>query len=92
MRDPVLREKAGTWWAEQREEGEWGREDDDVRRMAGALGLGYGESEGASRGEGNGVGHGNGNVGEKVGEGKLASSARVAVEALRHGYKPGEFL
>ncbi|KIM71348.1 hypothetical protein PILCRDRAFT_54875, partial [Piloderma croceum F 1598] len=43
MRDPRLRETAGEWWDRERKEGEWGREDEDVQRMAERLGFGYTE-------------------------------------------------
>jgi len=74
MRDQHLRNTAGGWWDQERKEGEWGREDEDVQRMAERLGFGY--TDGAE----------NGNAGN-IGEGKLKSSAKLAVAALINGFK-----
>ena len=50
MREPRLRAAAGAWWAREREEGQWAREDEGVRRVAERLGKGFadGEEDGAS--------------------------------------------
>jgi hypothetical protein len=79
MRDPNLRDTAGDWWNKERKEGEWGREDEDVQRMAERLGFGYTDQTGIE----------NGGVGSSR-EGKLKSSAKLAVEALKTGFKPSE--
>jgi hypothetical protein len=79
MRDPNLRDTAGDWWDKERKEGEWGREDEDVQRMAERLGFGYTDQTGIE----------NGGVGSSR-EGKLKSSAKLAVEALKTGFKPSE--
>jgi len=75
MRDPLLRGTAGNWWNQERIEGEWGRDDEDVQRMAQRLGIGYTDQ---MRTE-------NGTVGSS-GDMKLRSSAKLAVEALKHGF------
>lgn len=80
MRDPQLRTAAGGWWEQERKEGEWGREDENVQNMADKLGFGYVDR----------VVNGNGEA--TSGQGKLKSSARTAVEALKNGFKPGEGL
>jgi hypothetical protein len=79
MRDPRLRETAGEWWDRQRKEGEWGREDEDVQRVAERLGFGYTERTGTADGE---VGSGR--------QGKLKSSAKLAVAALQDGFKSSQ--
>jgi hypothetical protein len=81
MRDPHLRDTAGEWWEQERKEGEWGREDEDVQRMAERLGFGYTDQTGAEHGEAG-----------SAGEGKLRSSAKLAVEALKHGFNPSQDL
>lgn len=51
MREPRLRAAAGAWWAREREEGAWAREDEGVRRVAERLGKGFVEGEdGAAEG------------------------------------------
>jgi len=75
MRDQNLREAAGDWWEKERKEGEWGREDEYVQRMAEKLGIGYGDGIGTDT---EGV----------VSEGKLKNTAKIAVEALKNGFKP----
>lgn len=62
MRNPQLRENAGEWWDRERREGEWGREDETVKRMSDKLGFGYDE------------------------QGRLRSTAKVAVESLKNGF------
>lgn len=81
MRDPHLRDAAGTWWDQERKEGEWGREDEDVQRMAERLGFGYTDRTRIENGE----------VSEMK-EGKLLSTAKLAVESLKDGFQPFEGL
>ena len=76
MRDRKLREAAGDWWEQERKEGKWGREDADVQRVAERLGFGYGNG---SRTENDGEGI--------IGEGKLKSNAKMAVDALKDVFK-----
>lgn len=64
MRNPQLRDKSGKWWEQERREGEWGREDETVRRLADKLGLGYDGDDG-----------------------KLRSTAKIAVESLKNGFR-----
>ncbi|OBZ77475.1 hypothetical protein A0H81_02705 [Grifola frondosa] len=54
LRDPTLRAAATEWWERQRQEGEWARSDEGVRRMAARLGKGLedamdGQAPGESR-------------------------------------------
>lgn len=77
MRNPLLRDTAGNWWNQDRKEGEWGRDDEDVQTMAQRLGIGYTDQ---MRTENGGVG------GINTGDAKLRSSAKLAVEALKHGF------
>ncbi|EIN09010.1 hypothetical protein PUNSTDRAFT_44485 [Punctularia strigosozonata HHB-11173 SS5] len=72
-RHPDLRQKSGTWWAEQRQEGEWARADERVRVMADKLGVGTWE-------EGTGAGE------EEQGLGTLRKNARTFVAALWRVY------
>jgi len=81
MRDPNLRDTAGDWWDRERKEGKWGREDEDVQRMAERLGFGYTAQTGPQ----------NGGVASS-GDGKLKGTARLAVEALKNSFKPTEVL
>ncbi|KAG1741545.1 uncharacterized protein EDB91DRAFT_1237175 [Suillus paluster] len=41
MRQPELRERAVRWWAQEKMEGDAGREDEGVRKAAEKMGLGY---------------------------------------------------
>ena len=68
-REPALRERSGEWWARERQEGEWGTQDDAVRAMAAKVGLGIDDDEGAFR-----------------------KRARAAIETLKSGYRPSEYL
>jgi len=79
MRDPRLRETAGEWWDRERKEGEWGRENEDVQRMAERLGFGYTERTGTTDGEAS-----------TARQSKLKSSAKLAVAALQNGFKPSQ--
>lgn len=63
MRNPQLRDRSGEWWEQERREGQWGREDETVKRLADKLGLGY------------------------DGDGKLKSTAKIAVESLKNGFR-----
>ncbi|KAF7974537.1 hypothetical protein HWV62_12010 [Athelia sp. TMB] len=45
VRDPALREQAESWWRTRKEEGTWGREDTEVKRVAKGVGLGYADGE-----------------------------------------------
>lgn len=81
LRDPELRERAGSWWEERKAEGTWGREDAEVKRVAKGVGLGYGGGDATAE---------DGAESDKGPEehGRLGASARMTVEALRYGYKP----
>ena len=79
MRDPRLRETAGEWWDRERKEGEWGRDNEDVQKMAGRLGFGYTEPTGTTNGEA-----------DSARQSKLRSSAQLAVAALQNGFKPSQ--
>ena len=76
MRDSQLRDTAGDWWDQERKEGEWGRDDEDIQRMAERLGFGYTEQTETMNG--------------RRGDGKLKSSVKLAVEALTNEFKPTE--
>jgi hypothetical protein len=82
MRDLHLRGTAGEWWDRERKEGEWGREDADVQRMAEKLGFGY-----TDRTE-----HANGSAdAPAAAKGvKLKTNAKLAVDALKNAFKPSE--
>jgi len=41
MRVPTLRARSSAWWAKERQEGKWIREDTGVRRVAERLGMGF---------------------------------------------------
>lgn len=66
MRVPKLRESAEAWWKEEKQEGEYVRGDENVRRIAEREGFGFGpfSEEG------------------KEGEGKLRTSAQMAIDGL----------
>jgi len=81
MRDANLRASAGDWWEQERKEGEWVREDEGVQRMAEKLGFGYGDGTETENNEEDGGG-----------EGKLKRNAKIAVEALKNGFKPIDVL
>ena len=49
MRNSQLRDRSGKWWEQERKEGEWGREDETVKRLADKLGLGYDNTDGKLR-------------------------------------------
>ncbi|KAH7924370.1 hypothetical protein BV22DRAFT_1105519 [Leucogyrophana mollusca] len=67
MRRAELRAPAVRWWAREAREGEAGRADEDVQRTAERVGLGFDDATGAGASA----------------EGKLRTSARMAVEALK---------
>jgi len=75
MRDPKFRDTAGGWWDQQRKEGEWGREDVSVQRMAERAGLGYTDQTEI----------GNSGITERA---KLKSSAKLTVAALKNAFNP----
>ncbi|KDQ59991.1 hypothetical protein JAAARDRAFT_32355 [Jaapia argillacea MUCL 33604] len=79
LRVPEFRDRKEAFWETQRQEGTWGREDENVRRIADRLGLGYDER--GVDGEGEGVGT------STSGEGRLRTNARVAVEGLKNGLR-----
>ncbi|KAF4563700.1 hypothetical protein AB1N83_010192 [Pleurotus pulmonarius] len=70
MRVPQLRENAVAWWKEEQLEGDWVRGDENVRRISEREGFGFGpfSNEGGNDG--------------KEGEGKLRTSAQMAVDGL----------
>lgn len=46
-REPTLAENSREYYAEQRKEGAWGRDDEEVKKVAGKMRMGYEDSEGA---------------------------------------------
>jgi hypothetical protein len=77
MRVPSLRLRSGAWWANEREEGAWVREDPGVQRVADRLGLGFG-----------GAGDGEEDRKDGMEEGKLRVNAKMAVRSLMGGFVP----
>ncbi|TFK41443.1 hypothetical protein BDQ12DRAFT_677992 [Crucibulum laeve] len=74
MRLPQTRERAESWWTREKDEGEVIRHDEGVKRTARASGLGY-DAPGEDG---------------ATEEGKLKTSAKMAIDALKGGVVPSE--
>jgi len=82
MRTPLLRERSSRWWAEERAQGRFVREDADVQRVALKMGVGFQDLAEVSD-----VQEGDGGV-QRPEEGRLRKSARDSVQRLTGAYEP----
>ncbi|KAF9069448.1 hypothetical protein BDP27DRAFT_1293750 [Rhodocollybia butyracea] len=81
-RHPELRAAAEDYWAAERQEGEWVREDEDVRRIAKSVGMGFDEASKEDVDD---------SSSPALADGPLLQNAKTAAQKLLDGYRPSSY-